>query len=261
MNKKIEVQGTTVHINGDGKSVIVMIHGWPDTHEIWQRQVDFFKKDYTCVTFTLPSFEKNDNGTYTVDDIVMRIKNIIDAVCPNSKVILMVHDWGCIFGYEYAMRNAEKIKKMVAIDVGDASSPEFLSKLSIKAKLMMFSYQITLALGWLTKSDLIQKTMAKGLQARSNFDNIHSGMGLPYAIRWLGINGGMNDLKQIEPSFPFFYIYALKKPFQFQSDRWLNKLSENPENKIQAFNCSHWVMVDEAAEFNNAVYKWLENKK
>lgn len=37
-----------------------MIHGWPDTHEIWQQQVDFFKNDFTCVTFTLPGFEKGD---------------------------------------------------------------------------------------------------------------------------------------------------------------------------------------------------------
>ncbi len=62
MGKTIDVQGTKVYINGEGKSVIVMIHGWPDTHEIWQRQVDFFKRDFTCVTFTLPGFEKNDDG-------------------------------------------------------------------------------------------------------------------------------------------------------------------------------------------------------
>lgn len=125
MGKTIDVQGTKVYINGEGKSVIVMIHGWPDTHEIWQRQVDFFKRDFTCVTFTLPGFEKSDDGKYTLDDVVNRIKNIVDAVCPKSKAILMVHDWGCVFGYEYAMRYPDRIEKMVAIDVGDAASPEF----------------------------------------------------------------------------------------------------------------------------------------
>jgi pimeloyl-ACP methyl ester carboxylesterase len=257
MEKTIEVQGTKVYINGEGKSVIVMIHGWPDTHEIWQKQVDFFKNDYTCVTFTLPGFDKNDTSKYTLDDIVNRIKDIVDTVSPDSKAILIVHDWGCVFGYEYAMRYPERIEKMVAIDVGDAASPEFEKTLTLKAKLLVFSYQITLALGWLAKSDFVHKTMAKGLQAKSNFDNIHAGMGFPYAMRWLGSNGGLKNTKQIKPTFPFFYTYALKKPFFFQTEKWMKELEKNPANKVQAFDCSHWVMVDKVDEFNDAVHNWL----
>ena len=257
MKKTIDIQGTKVYLNGEGKSTIIMIHGWPDTHEIWQQQVDFFKNDFTCVTFTLPGFEKGDTKKYTLDDIILRIKAIADTVSPENKVILMVHDWGCVFGYEYAMRYPEKIEKIVAIDVGDASSPEFEKTLSVQAKLMVFSYQITLALGWLTKNNFIHKTMAKGLKARSNFDNIHAGMGLPYAMRWLGANGGMKSLKQIKPSFPFFYTYGLKKPFLFQTEKWMEELRSKPENKVQAFNCSHWVMVDKADEFNTTVKEWL----
>lgn len=257
MKKTIDVQGTKVYINGEGKSTIIMIHGWPDTHEIWQQQLDFFKDDFTCVTFTLPGFEKGDTQKYTLEDIIMRIKAIADAVSPANKVMLMVHDWGCVFGYEYAMRYPERIEKMVAIDVGDASSPEFEKTLSMQAKLMVFSYQITLAIGWLTKNNFIHKTMAKGLKARSNFDNIHAGMGLPYAMRWLGANGGMKSLKPIKPSFPFFYTYGLKKPFFFQTEKWMDELSSNPKNKVQAFNSSHWVMVDKADEFNAVVKEWL----
>jgi cis-3-alkyl-4-acyloxetan-2-one decarboxylase len=257
MEKTIDIGGTKVYINGNGKSTIIMIHGWPDTHEIWQKQVDFFKKDYTCVTFTLPGFSKGDDKKYTLDDTVLKIKEITDTVCPASKAIFIVHDWGCIFGYEYAMRYPEKIEKMVAIDVGDANSPDFQKTLSVQAKLMVFTYQITLALGWLTKNDFIHKTMAKGLQARSNFDNIHAGMGLPYAMRWFNVAGGFNNVRQIKPSFPFFYTYALKKPFFFQTEKWLNELQKNPANKVQAFDCGHWVMVDKADEFNAAVKEWL----
>ena len=257
MQKIINVNGTEVYINGESSKTIVFIHGWPDTHEIWQKQVDFFKKDYRCVTFTLPGFEKDDSRKYTLDNIIERIKTIVDTVSPTEKIIMMVHDWGCVFGYEYAMRYPEKIKKMVAIDVGDASSKEFRATLSVKQQLMVFSYQFTLALGWLVKSNFIHKTMAKGLKARCNFDNIHAGMGLPYAMRWLTANGGMQSLKPIEPTFPFFYSYGLKKPFLFQTEKWLNKLKENPASKVQAFNCSHWVMIDKADEFNESVINWL----
>ena len=85
MEKTIDVKGTKVHINGNGSAVIVMVHGWPDTHEIWNKQVDFFKKDYTCVTFTLPGFNRNDTSKYTLDDIVNRIKDIVDTVLKKLK--------------------------------------------------------------------------------------------------------------------------------------------------------------------------------
>lgn len=259
MEKTINVSGTEVYINGDGKEVLVMIHGWPDTHEIWSNQVAFFKNDFKCVTFTLPGFEKGDNIKYTLDDIINRIKSIVDTVSPNQKINLLVHDWGCVFGYEYAMRNQNKIEKMIGIDVGDASSKEFFNSLSIPAKLMAFSYQFTLALGWLSGLDFIQKSMAKALKARSNMDNIHAGMGLPYAMKWLKVNGGMTNMLPMKPNFPFFYTYGTKKPFMFHSKKWLDILLQNPKNKVQSFNATHWVMIDKANEFNIAVKTWLLN--
>ncbi len=258
MTKTLNINGTEVYVNGSGNSTIIMIHGWPDTHEIWNKQVAFFKQSYTCVTFTLPGFDKNNSGKYSLDDTVQRIKEITDAVSPDAKAIFFVHDWGCIYGYEFAMRFPERIQKMVAIDVGDANGPEFEKTLSLKAKGMIFMYQFTLALGWLTKSDFIHKTMAKGLTARSNFDNIHAGMGLPYAMRWLGVAGGLDKVKQIKPTFPFFYIYGLKKPFFFQTENWLQELQKNQANKVMAFNSGHWVMVDKADQFNTEVAAWLQ---
>jgi pimeloyl-ACP methyl ester carboxylesterase len=257
MKKTINVSGTEVHLRGSGKMVMIMIHGWPDTNEIWDKQVAFFEEKYTCVTFTLPAFSKTDKRKYTLDEIVLGINAIVDAVSPNAKTLFLVHDWGCVFGYEFAMRYPDKVAKMVAVDVGDASSNDFKKSLSITAKLMAFSYQIILALGWLIKSDTIHKTMAKLLKAPSNIENIHAGMGLPYAMRWLNIAGGMTHLKPIIPSFPFYYAYATRKPFYFHSVEWIKWLVENPQNSVQSFDCSHWVMIDKENEFNESVAKWL----
>ena len=263
MHKIINVSGTEVYIDGNKDKTIVMLHGWPDTHEIWQKQVDFFKENYTCVTFTLLGFTKNDDKKYTLDEIIQRIRDIVNTVSPDKKIILMLHDWGCVFGYEYAMRYADKVEKMIGVDIGDTSSKEFRDSLSVSAKMMLFTYQITLAIGYFSGDTIgraINKTIAKGLKARSNFDNIHRGMSLPYAMRWLGVAGGLKQLHQFKPSFPFFYCYATKKPFFFHSASWLNQLQKNTENKVQSFDCSHWVMVDKADEFNQSVKDWLIQK-
>lgn len=237
-----------------------MLHGWPDTHELWRRQIDFFSSQYVCVSFTMPGFSKDDRSDYSVNDVVELIRDIVDAVSPDNKVILLVHDWGCVFGYEYAMRYGGKVDKIIGLDVGDANSQYLRDSLSMSEKLMVFTYQIILAISFVCPrivGNAIARFMAKGLKARSIRDNIHAGMSMPYAMRWFGANGGLSNLLPVEPSCPFYYGYATRKPVMFQSPEWLEQLSQNTDNKVQPFDCSHWIMIDRADEFNASVEQWL----
>jgi pimeloyl-ACP methyl ester carboxylesterase len=254
------VTGTEVFLEGAGKKTIVMLHGWPDTHELWRKQIDYFKSDYVCVSFTMPGFAKDDHGKYSVADVVEKVREIVDAASPNDKVILLVHDWGCVFGYEYAMRYSGRVEKMIGLDVGDADSQALQDALSIGGKLMVFAYQVILAISFVLPRILgnpIARFMAMALQARSVRENIHAGMSMPYAMRWFGVNGGLTNLLPVEPSFPFYYAYATKKPMMFHSPQWVERLLQNPGNKVQAYDCSHWLMVDEADALNASLGEWL----
>lgn len=259
MQSSIEVSGTTVYVKGNGEQTIIFIHGWPDTHEIWSAQMDFFSKDYKCVSFTLPGFLKGDSKAYTLDDIIGKIDDVVEAVSPGQQVILMLHDWGCVFGYEYIMRNSAKVGKVVAIDIGDATSEEFLRKLPLLNKLMVFGYQFTLALAWLVKLDIIHLKMAEALQARSDLSKIHAGMGLPYAMKWLSVSGGLK-VQPLKLSCPVYYAYGTKKPFLFHSQSWVDQLSSRSECRVKAYASGHWVMVDKREEFNQDVLSWLHSK-
>lgn len=260
MQKTIRVGSTDVYMEGSGPRTMVMLHGWPDTHESWRQQIDFFKSHYVCASFTMPGFDSNDHSNYSIDDIVARLRDIVDAVSPSEKVILLAHDWGCVFGYEYAMRHSDRVEKMIGLDVGDANSQALKDSLSVLQKLMVFTYQFTLAISFLLGRTLgtpIAKGVAAGLRASCNRANIHSGMSMPYAMRWFGTNGGMDDLLPVEPEFPFYYAYATQKPLMFHSPQWLEWLAARPGNKVQAFECGHWIMIDRAEAFNGAVLEWL----
>jgi pimeloyl-ACP methyl ester carboxylesterase len=63
----------------------------------------------------------------------------------------------------------------------------------------------------------------------------------------------------VDPPFPFYYAYATRKPMMFHSPRWIEQLLKNPDNKVQPFDCSHWIMIDKADEFNASVAEWLSN--
>lgn len=261
MAREQVIAGVPVFIEGEGPETIVMLHGWPDTHRLWDRQVAFFSAHHRCVTMTLPGFDKVGlDGGFSLDHVVAVIAKVVETVSPHQKVTLMLHDWGCAFGYQFAMLHPERVARIVAIDVGDANSPAFQQSLSTVAKGMVFTYQITLALAWRIGGAIgngITRGMAKALQATADPRHVHSGMNYPYAMRWMKAFGGLNAMRQIEPACPFFYAYGRKKPFMFHSPQWVKALASCEGNEVRAFNSGHWVMVDCADEFNGAVAAWL----
>ena len=48
-------------IEGQGEQTIVFIHGWPDTIEVWDRQVESLRDKYRCVRFPLPLFVRGSS--------------------------------------------------------------------------------------------------------------------------------------------------------------------------------------------------------
>ncbi|GAB5453254.1 MAG: alpha/beta fold hydrolase [Halioglobus sp.] len=260
MKKTTTIAGTQVFIEGSGPRTIVMLHGWPDTHELWRQQVEFFSREYVCVSFTMPGFSGGDRSDYSLNEVVERISAIVDSVSPDNKVILLLHDWGCVFGYEYAMRHSHRVERMIGLDVGDADSQELRDSLSLAGKLMVFTYQMILAISFICPAvlgDRIARGVARGLKAKSVHEHIHAGMSMPYAMRWLGVNGGLRGLLPVEPAFPFYYAYATRKPMMFHSPEWLAQILESPGNKVQSFDCGHWLMVEEADALNASVAEWL----
>ena len=261
MKSELMIAGVPVFVEGDGDETILMLHGWPDTHRVWDKQVAFFKKNYRCATLTLPGFgEQGQAKGYTLDHLMSVLGQVVDQVSPGQKVTLMLHDWGCVFGYQFAMLHPERVARIIAIDVGDANSPAFEKELSLVAKGMVFAYQNTLALAWYlggAVGDAITKGMSKALQGKAEPRYVHSGMNYPYAMRWMGAHGSLDALRQVEPACPFFYAFGRKKPFMFQSRVWTDKLSKSPGNVVRSFDSGHWVMIDSADEFNKAVAGWL----
>ena len=76
-------------------------------------------------------------------------------------------------------------------------------------------------------------------------------MNYPYAMRWLGVAGGLRGLKAFEPPGPMLYIYGERKPFMFHSRVWAARM------QAVGFPTGHWVMLQAPEAFNQAVLAWL----
>jgi pimeloyl-ACP methyl ester carboxylesterase len=257
----MQVNGTEVIVEGSGAESVVMIHGWPDTYRLWDAQVQALKSKYRCVRFTLPGFDLTKPGrAYSLDELVDTVRGIVERVCPGERVTLLLHDWGCVFGYQFASRHPQLVKRVIGVDIGDAGSQRNLAELSIKAKLMVVAYQWWLALAWRLGDrlgDRMARWMAALARAPAPPQNIGAQMGYPYAVRWFGVKGGFATLRAFDAQVPMLFFYGERKPFMFHSTAWRDRLAAKPGNRVIGLPTGHWVMVQRPKEFNEAVLSWL----
>ena len=262
------IQGVDVFVEGSGTHTIVMLHGWPDTHRLWDSTVDALKADYRCVRFTLPGFDlSKPPGALPLDKITALIDSIVDAVSPTAPVTLLLHDWGCMFGYEFASAHANRVAGVIAVDIGDHNSGDYLRSLSGKAKLGAFAYQMWLAVAWKIGkhlstglADRMTRWMARLIGCRTPPATMGWQMNYPYAMTWLGESGGLKGTARVKPIWPLLYIYGAKKLFMFHSPQWLAKVAAIPGNQVEEFATGHWVMMHKPVEFNACVNAWLNSQ-
>jgi len=124
--------------------VLFFVHGWPDDATVWQKQVEYFKHKYNCCRVTMPFYGGRDSSSslghrvegydfYELADILA--ENIRSKY--SEPVLLVAHDWGCIWGFLLQARHPGLVKKIIALDVGQPSCVTS----RVKVLLALFTYQ------------------------------------------------------------------------------------------------------------------------
>jgi cis-3-alkyl-4-acyloxetan-2-one decarboxylase len=255
---KLKVQGIDVVLEGEGQDTIVMIHGWPDTYRLWDKQVALLKSSFRCARFSLPGFEVNQAARPTsLEEMIVLFKAITDAVSPDKPVTLMLHDWGCVFGYQFAARYPERVARIVGVDIGDSFSRAFLGGLTGKTKLMIAAYQLWLALAYRLGAvgNWMTRWMARKLGCTADPALMGAQQNYPYVMQW---TGGFAKAVNYVPNCPFLYIYGKRKLFMFHSAKWLEKLASMPGSEAHGLSTGHWVMVADPTGFNQKLIEWLK---
>jgi pimeloyl-ACP methyl ester carboxylesterase len=260
--QQMVVDGVDIFIEGEGAETIVMIHGWPDTYRVWDAQVAELRHRYRCVRFTLPGFDiTKPRRSYSLDAMLRVLLHIVNSVNKKEKVILMLHDWGCVFGYEFYMRNKALVSAIIGVDIGDAQSRAISRSRSVGQKLMVSSYQSTLALAWAIGGpigNMMTRATASVLGVPSPRQYISSAMNFPYYILTAGAAGSYHSLVPFVPKVPMLFIYGANKPFMFHSPQWTETLAAKEGCKVVAMETDHWPMLRQPERFNDIVTSWLD---
>ncbi len=86
---------------------VVLVHGYPDTQELWTDVAVRLARKHHVVTFDLRGFGSSTpppEGTagYALPRLLDDLDSVLTVVAPGRRVHLAGHDWGAIVGWEAA---------------------------------------------------------------------------------------------------------------------------------------------------------------
>lgn len=110
----VEGRRMAFHERGAG-DVVVFLHGNPTSSYLWRNVIPHVAPLGRCIAPDLIGFGDSDAledagpGTYRFVEHRRFLDAFLDAVVPDGRVALVVHDWGSGLGFDWARRHADRV--------------------------------------------------------------------------------------------------------------------------------------------------------
>jgi pimeloyl-ACP methyl ester carboxylesterase len=83
---------------------IVLVHGYPDSSEVWGPLIQYLAQDFHVVTYDVRGAGQSEAPAtkegYQLPHLMRDFKAVIDHVSPQRPVHLVAHDWGSVQSWE-----------------------------------------------------------------------------------------------------------------------------------------------------------------
>lgn len=111
-SKYIDVYGSKMHYVEAGEGdPILLLHGIPTSNYIWRNIIPHLSPLGRCIAPDLIGLGRSDKPqiAYTVFDHIKYIEKFIETL-ELEHIILVMHGWGSVIGFDYAMRHERNCK-------------------------------------------------------------------------------------------------------------------------------------------------------
>jgi len=249
-----------------GGPTLFFIHGWPDDARLWDRQVAAMSGDYRCVRVTLPNFGSCavKAGGFDFPALLERLRATLDVVQPEGRVVLFTHDWGAYLGYLLEQAWPERVRGMIALDVGGHVAPS-----GFRERLFIVGYQWTLIALWLLGGivpplgNMLTRRFARLLGVRgAQAATLRSRCNYPYFYLWRSFMlpwWRRNVLRRYAPQCPLLFLWGREKPVMFHSERWLSIVAARGGTSEGIAGAGHWLQLSHADEVHRLARSFLDD--
>ncbi|MGH3500526.1 MAG: alpha/beta fold hydrolase [Nocardioidaceae bacterium] len=92
----------------DNGPTVLFVHGYPDTHAVWDPVMDRLADRFRCLTYDVrgagASGTPASRDGYELANLVTDLVAVMDTLSPERPVHLVAHDWGSIQAWEAVVR-------------------------------------------------------------------------------------------------------------------------------------------------------------
>lgn len=237
--------------NLNSNTLLIFLHGFPNTSGMWSKVIGELDSKYLCMTISYPNFSDKMKLRWglEIDVIIELIKATIDSYEKSSgksyTKIIVSHDWGAFFTYLFEAKYPNYLKEMLTIDVGVGIE-------SIKHKIFIFTYQTYLASAFFIGGpigDYMVKLFynlfvkhQEYLMKPEESERVDSS----WAYLYFNVLKNIISIRKFQDSYvrkiPIVYLYGENKSFQFHSSKFIEDIKIDTRSEVHAFKTGHWVM-------------------
>ncbi|MEG8276229.1 SDR family oxidoreductase [Streptomyces sp. AHA2] len=100
------VELCVAELGDPGRPTVVLVHGYPDTKEVWSEVAARLAGDFHVVAYDVRGHGRSTaprplRGGFTLEKLTDDFLAVADAVSPNRPVHLVGHDWGSVQAWEF----------------------------------------------------------------------------------------------------------------------------------------------------------------
>jgi pimeloyl-ACP methyl ester carboxylesterase len=152
----IDLDEITVNVRVDGEGpAVVMLHGWPDTSDVWRYQMpELVAGGYRVIAPDLRGFGGTTRPTevsaYAVRHLVADVVAVLDNL-GIDRAHLVGHDWGAAVAWVAAARLPDRVATLTALSVGHPAAFARAGWRQLEKSWYMLLFQFTgIAEEWLS---------------------------------------------------------------------------------------------------------------
>jgi pimeloyl-ACP methyl ester carboxylesterase len=118
--RDVRVGNATIHVTEWGAgSPVLLLHGNPDSGVMWEAVAGRLGTHFRCIAPDLPGFGHSlvpENFTPSLDGMAQFVEQFLTAANIAHPLDVIAHDFGGPFGFAWAVKHPESVRRMVALN-------------------------------------------------------------------------------------------------------------------------------------------------
>ena len=263
---------------GNGKKLVILLHGFPEFWYSWRHQLFDLSADYTVVAPDMRGFNLSDKpadvSAYDIEELVKDVVALVEYFGFDSAAIVG-HDWGAAVAWAISQRNPEILSKLVCLQVPPPSVWRKNQTLKqFLASWYMFFFQIPVLPEWLLTAEDFQAlenslkttTAEKGVFSAEDIEKYKEAWARPGAItcnlNYYRANvlkrmfGKAPKVRKIE--VPTMFIYGGKDHAVLpQTVEGVGDAVAAAYTEVRIPEAGHWIQSEAREKVTNALRDFL----